>query len=196
MHSYWEKFHPMPYGGIKRKVFVSYSHLDDSIVEGFVNSWAYRENVFIPKVVGVRDTDNFINSDDTEYVMSKIRDNYVGDSSVTIVLIGACTHSRRYVDWEIKASLRQAADGLPNGLLAILLSGLNAAVLPERLRANWNAQDRSCYARYRPVPSTAEQLAGWIEDAYQARTTRAQWIDNPREMMRHNRVCEVHGVTH
>ena len=99
-------------------------------------------------------------------------------------------------DWEIKASLRQATDGLPNGLVAILLPGLNAARLPERLHANWNSEVRSCYARYHSAPATAEQLAAWIEDAYQARTTRAQWIDNPREMMRHNRICQEHGITH
>jgi hypothetical protein len=36
--------------------------------------------------------------------MSEIRRKYLGNASVTIVLIGSCTHSRRYVDWEIKLS--------------------------------------------------------------------------------------------
>jgi len=30
--------------------------LDDPAVRGFVNFWAYRENVFIPKAVGVKVT--------------------------------------------------------------------------------------------------------------------------------------------
>lgn len=62
---------------------------------------------------------NFIHSPNPVYVMQCIRRDYIGDSTVTIVLVVGCTHSRRYVDWEIKASLQQAADGSPNGLIGI-----------------------------------------------------------------------------
>lgn len=52
--------------------------------------------------------------------MRKIREQKLEDSTVTIVLVGSCTHSRRYVDWEVKASLQQG-QSLPNGLITINL---------------------------------------------------------------------------
>lgn len=50
--------------------------------------------------------DDIINSTDTNYVMRRIRELYLKDSTVTIVLMGKYTYTRRYVDWEIQASLR------------------------------------------------------------------------------------------
>jgi len=35
--------------------------------------------------------------------MRRIREEKLQDSTVTIVLVGNCTNSRRYVDWKIKA---------------------------------------------------------------------------------------------
>jgi hypothetical protein len=186
----------MPSIGAKRKVFITYSHFDELTVSQFINYWAYHEEVFIPKALGVRDNDNFIDSDNPDYVMSQIRQKYVGDTSVTIVLIGTCTHSRRYVDWEIKASLTQPAGGLPNGLLGILLQPLEEAHLPDRFAKNFKSAQGDGYARYRYAPKTAEQLAAWIEDGFQARTSRANLIVNPQDMMHYNSSCLVHHITH
>jgi len=78
------------------------------------------EVVYVGRALGTSFSDDIINSTNPEYVMSQIRQKYLGDSTVTIVLVGTCTHSRRYVDWELKASLRQG-DCTPNGVLAFLL---------------------------------------------------------------------------
>ncbi len=186
----------MTYYDIKRKVFISLHQKDRNEVDNFIERWANREGVFIPKALGVSDNDDFINSTNPEYVMSKIREKYLGDSTVTIVLIGTCTHSRRYVDWEIKTSLRQG-DYLPNGLIGILLPSCGtSAHLPKRFQDNWGKGEINCYTRYRAYPASAQQLADWIEDAYNARTTRAHLIQNSAEMMKYNGKCLVCGVTH
>jgi hypothetical protein len=164
-------------------------------VDDFVDKWAYREDIFTPKVLGVSSNDDFINSDNPEYVMSKIREKYLGDSTVTIILMGTCTHSRRYVDWEIKTSLRRGSY-TPNGLIGIILQSKgSSAYLPPRFEANWS-KGQNCYARYWLAPDSAQQLAGWIEDAFDARTSRANLIENSASMMKYNRQCNVHGVTH
>src|SRR5207244_2128436 len=97
-----------------------------------------------------------------------------------IVLVGSCTHSRRYVDWEIKASLRQGQDD-PNGLIGILLpSCANRKFyppLPPRFDQNFSKEQQS-YARYCYCPASADELRGWIEDAYDRRTSRANLITN------------------
>ena len=138
----------------------------------------------------------FIDSSNTDYVMSQIRQKYLLDTTVTIVLVGSCTHSRRYVDWEIKTSLRQG-NYTPNGLMGIVLpSQGNSAYLPQRFLDNWNQDHFNCYARYYRYPQNAYELASWIEDAYQARTTRRHLIRNSQDMMKYNARCKVCGITH
>lgn len=181
---------------IRRKVFISHFKGDRDEVDAFIECFANRDRVFIPKVLGANDNDDFIDSNDTDYVMRRIRETYLQDSTVTIVLLGSCTHSRRYVDWEIKSSLRQG-QYTPNGLIGIVLPiQNNVSHLPPRLQENWNSDHNNCYARYWPYPSSGNQLANWIEDAHQARTSRANLIVNSQEMMKYNSRCEICGVTH
>lgn len=99
----------MPCYGTKRKVFISYHRGDRAEVDAFIHKWADIEGVFIPKALGVYDNEDFINSDNPEYIMNQIRSRYLGDSTVTIVLVGTCSHSRRFVDWELKTSLRRGS---------------------------------------------------------------------------------------
>lgn len=181
---------------IKRKVFISYYHGDQLYVNKFISDFS---DVFIPKAIGIKDGNFEFDSNNPQYIMRKIREQVLEDSTVTIVLIGNCTHSRRYVDWEIKASLQQG-ETLPNGLIAINLPYMGTrGNLPNRLSENvirdeWNRNIG--YARYYTYPSTKGELREWIEDAYSARTTRAELIHNSKEMMKYNSKCCIHGVTH
>lgn len=178
----------------RRKVFISHFKGDVIAVNSFI---ARFQSVLIPRVIGVTDDDSdLINSTNPDYVMSEIRRKYITtESTVTLVLLGTCTHSRRYVDWEIKASLRQGSV-TPSGLLGVLLDPrAEAAHLPERFAENWRQDDRG-YARYYRYPTSASLLQAWIEDAFAARTTRAHLIRNSQEMWRRNRACNVCGVTH
>ena len=81
---------------VRHKCFISYHQVDEDEVAKFIDDFS---DVFIPKVLGVSDTDDFIDSTDTDYVMRRIRELYLTDSTVTIVMIGKCTWARRYVDW-------------------------------------------------------------------------------------------------
>jgi len=176
----------------RRKCFISYYSGDQAEVETFLEDF---RDVFIPKVIGVTDGDDFIDSTDTNYVMGRIRAKYLGDSTVTILLIGSCTHSRRYIDWEIKTSLRQGAYD-PNGLLGLTLPYTNgSAHLPPRFSENWKEQEAG-YALYYAYPTSKEQLRGWIEQAFNRRTTHAHHIKNAQWMHKNNRQCNIHQVTH
>lgn len=197
----------------KRNVFISSFHGDRAEVDNFIFRWATLEKVFTPKALCTFDNDDFINSTNPDYIMSEIRRKYIGDASITIVLVGKCIHSRRYVDWEIKASLRQG-QSLPNGLLGYILpsampsaTSLNGTALdwtqrawprvPERLGANWNYyQPQNSYARYQTMPDSAEGLRQGIENAFWDRTNRANLIKNESEMMKYNGKCIVCGITH
>lgn len=181
----------------KRKVLISYHHDDQREVDEFIDRFSRRECVFIPKMLGPGGIGtDLINSTNTAYVMSQIRQRYLQDSTVTIVLIGSCTHSRRYVDWELKASLTQGSY-TPNGVMGIILPSQGESTnLPPRLNDNWNHGHENCYARYWIYPRSAGELAGWIEDAFDARTSRRHLISNSQSMMKYNSRCNIHGVTH
>lgn len=182
--------------GTKRKVFISHYKGDKDEVEEFIKKFATEENVFIPKALGANDNDDFIESANTDYVMTQIRKKYLDDSTVTIVLIGSCTHSRRYIDWELKTSLRQGSY-VPNGVMGIILpSKGKSADLPPRLEANWVKGHENCYAKYWVYPSSAKELHNWIEDAFDARTSRAHLIKNSQEMMKYNCQCNLCKITH
>jgi hypothetical protein len=197
----------------KRNVFISSFHADRAEVDAFIYRWATLEKVFTAKALCTFDNDDFINSTNPEYVMGEIRRKYIGDASVTIVLIGKCTHSRRYIDWEIKASLRRG-QSLPNGLLAYILPsamppafGLYGSPLewtqrgwpriPERLATNWNCvHQQHCYARYYTMPDSGGVLRQTIEHAFWDRTNRASLIKNESEMMKYNIQCGACGISH
>ncbi|MCK5759461.1 MAG: TIR domain-containing protein [Clostridiales bacterium] len=135
----------MTYQGIRRKVFISHYKGDKNDVEAFIKKYGNDEKVFSPYVLGANLNDDFIDSSNTDYVMNQIREKYLQDTTVTIVLIGKCTHSRRYVDWEIKSSLRQG-ENMPNGLIGILLPSMgNSGYLPPRFKENWNSENKDSY---------------------------------------------------
>lgn len=174
---------------IRRKVFISYHHADQREVEQFVQTFDHERNLFIYRALGL--ADDIINSYDTDYVMRRIRELYLRDSTVTVVLIGKCTWARRYVDWEIQASLRRGQTVTPNGLLGIVLpsAGRNPTP-PERLRTNLKgANSDEGYARWYWYPQRKDSLVNWIEDAFQSRTSRAHLIVNPRDRFTYNRTC-------
>lgn len=125
---------------VRRKVFVSYHHDQDRpYYQALVDRFADRY-----ELVHDNSVDRTIDSDNPEYVMRRIRENYLTGASVTIVLCGPYTWGRKYVDWEILASLNQQM-----GLVGINLptnpvrpDGTNQ--VPDRYFDNW----RTGYAQW------------------------------------------------
>lgn len=144
----------------RRKVFVSYHHTADA-------SWYDRfVDVFSETYQIVRDNsvDRAIGSEDADYVIRRIRDNYLTGSSATIVLCGKNTWGRKYVDWEILSSLNQRM-GLIGLILPSNVVGTDGKhVVPERLMDNI----KQGYARWRvwsTVRSDPRKLSLLIEEA-------------------------------
>ena len=168
----------------RRKCFITYHHADAQAVETFVKTFDHSGDVFIVRRLGEM-ADDIVNSTSTDYVMRCIRERYISDSTVTLVLAGRCTWARRYVDWEIQASLRRPAGGLPNGLLGIGLPGFTS--WPERLLQN--TKGIYGYASTMSYPATSQALQQAIEVAFARRTTHAGAIVNPIERFGYNRQC-------
>jgi hypothetical protein len=171
----------------RRKCFVSYHVVDEHEVAKFIEDYGA---VFIPTVVGVTDDDDFVDSEDTDYIMARIREKYLSDSTVTIVMVGKCTWSRRFVDWEIYSTLRAYKTYPVSGLLGITLPSVANdpnRQLPPRLADN--VDDSKKYARWWKYPSSADGLRGCIEEAFDARTSKKHLIDNSRARKVNSSAC-------
>lgn len=167
------------------------AHADE--VATFLDTFATE---FIAKAMGVTDEDDFIDSENTDYIMNQIRAKYLGDSTVTIVLVGKCSWTRRYVDWEVFSSLRDSKHSKINGLFAIQLPsavGLNPTpALPARVDDNvkrHSNNDDIGYAKYHVYSGSKSIIQDLISDAYDARTTRDHLIDNTRARRVRNSSC-------
>ena len=155
---------------VRHKTFISYHHADQEEVDNFIKTFDHDRDVFIARAVGSDQTlDKLIDSDDDEYVMRRIREKHMADSTVTLLFVGKNTWSRKFVDWELAASLHQGpVVGLPNGVVAILSKELTKAILPDRFVDNWEPG----YAKFYPYPKNRTQLAKWIDEAYEARSDK------------------------
>lgn len=174
---------------VRRKVFICYHHDDQDEVNAFIDTFDYRHRLFISRSIGFYE-DDYIYSWSDNYIISKIRQEYMSDTTVTIVLIGEYTWSRKFVDWEIKASLRQGKMYKPNGLLGINLPYMGSKYRPpERLELNLPIDKDDGYARYCDYPRSASELADIIDEAYRARQSKSHLIVNPQYMYRRNRAC-------
>jgi hypothetical protein len=107
--------------------------------------------------------------------------------SITIVLVGERTGHRKWIDWEIWASLRgySHSDPLkcfkPNGLLAIYLP-VDSHSVPERLQDNIDSGYAVCMD-WRNLESDFESKVNY---AHWKRTNNAYKIDNSRERIDNN----------
>lgn len=175
-------------GHVRHKCFVSY-HSDDVVqAANFVDSF---DDVFIPRAIGVEEDDgSIIDSESTDYIRDVIRTEYLRDSTVTIVLVGACTWARKFIDWEIYASLRDTSTAIHNGLLGILLPTNPIPKAPARLSDNVPLlSGDSAYGRYKAYPANSAILRTWIQDVFDARTERQSLINNGRTLRQRNGAC-------
>ncbi len=175
----------------RHKCFISY-HKDDL---GYAEKFALEySRVFISKVLGVSDQE-LVNSSDVNYIMRRIREDYLQDSTVTIVLLGKCTWSRKFVDWEIASSLRNDPKNKRSGLLGIVLPSVGSienVKLSSRMSANMGKRgEEPKYAWLHRYPDNATSLRKWIQDAFEARKTRQQLIDQSVDLMKRNSHCKM-----
>ena len=175
----------------RHKVFVSYHAADTDEVVQFLDDFGTE---FIAKTVGVTDEDDFIDSEDTGYIMDQIRTKYLGDSSVTLVLLGSCSWARRYVDWEVYSSLRSSKHSKVNGLLAVQLPSVSGKTVTQQARVGDNIKRDANnndigYARYYVHPDSKASLRSWIDDAFNARTSRLSLLDNTRARRLRSATC-------
>ena len=104
------------------KVFISYHHANDEEYKAALVDLNERLGVFIDKSVDTGDIDPNL-SDET--IRVKIRDEYLRDSTVTILLVGTETAGRKHIDWELYSSMIDGQVNKKSGIVVVQLPSTN-----------------------------------------------------------------------
>jgi len=102
----------------KHKVFISYHHKNDQYYKSALSSMAQMNNIFEDASVNTGGISDELTD---QQIRTIIRDDYLRDSSVTIVLVGTETKYRKHVDWEIYSSMYNGAKNKKSGILVVNL---------------------------------------------------------------------------
>ena len=100
------------------RVFISYHHKNDQAYKEYLINWAEENNIFVDWSVDTGDISDDLSD---EQIREKIRDEYLRDSRVTILLVGTETKYRKHVDWELYSSMHNTQLNKKSGIIVILL---------------------------------------------------------------------------
>ena len=100
------------------KVFISYHHDNDQAYKNSLIKMGTNFGVFIDRSVDSGEISEDL-SDET--IREKIRDEYLRDSTVTILLAGAETKWRKHIDWELYSSMFDGVRNKKSGIFVVNL---------------------------------------------------------------------------
>ena len=178
----------------RHRVFVSYYHREDQKYRNqFEFLFSDIHDIMVSESVEIGDIDLNLK---TETIRQKIRDEYLRDSTVTVVLVGKHTWQRKYVDWEIGSSIRQTEYNSRSGLLGILLptytrppdnpNNYYGHTIPPRLNDNIECGYAKIY-NWSNDPYTVQSS---IHEAFERRQSKEILPDNSRPSFGQNRSGE------
>ena len=164
------------------KVYLAFHSDDIFYKEKFEEMFA---DDIVTKSVQEGDISDTLSDDE---IMRQIRENYLADSTVTVVLVGQKTYRRKFVDWEIYSSLRQTIANPRSGLVGILLPTRNdyntgrydPSTVPARLVDN----NKTGFAKMYNWTTDERSIIAMIDDAFRVRKDGTVDLSRPR--MRRN----------
>lgn len=171
----------------RHKVFISYHHAGDQYYKDrFVQLFS---SIMVDWSVRLGDIPDGLA---TETIRQKIRDEWLRDSTVTVVLVGAQTWQRKHVDWEIGSSLRNTTYNPRSGLLGVLLPSYPRAqagyfdphTIPPRLADNLGQENS--FASIINWTESPVEMQDWIHRAF-VRRTKEPPPNNSRDSFAYNR---------
>lgn len=169
------------------KVFISYYHEDDQWYKNEIEK-AYG-GLMISKSVESGDINEEVS---TEYIKRLIREDFISDASVIMVLISPETRNRKHVDWEIYAGLSGQAGG-HSGLFGVYLPELpinnknqwDWTSMPDRYTDN-RKSGYATYATWDNICKSGATFQNYIQTAFDNRTSLANKIVNSRIQKQRN----------
>ncbi|HAU87165.1 MAG TPA: hypothetical protein DCW90_17265 [Lachnospiraceae bacterium] len=128
----------------KHKVFISYYHKDDQHYKDELLELNKKYDIFDNYSVPENDVDD--RGKTRESIRKIIRDKYIIDATVLVLLCGRNTRGRKFIDWELHAAMYDTKKNPKMGILVINLPMIeqcehagdeNDKNLIDDNRANW-----------------------------------------------------------
>ena len=104
------------------KVFISHHHENDQGYKESLVQFGKKHRIFVDRSVDTGDISDDLSD---KRIREKIRDGYLRDSTVTIVLVGTETKRRKHVDWEIYSSMFNGEVNKKSGILVVNLPSID-----------------------------------------------------------------------
>lgn len=149
----------------KRKVFISFYH-EDIDWKNYLLNINKQKNIFIDWSVDTNDISDDLTD---EEIRVKIRDEYIRESSITIVLASSESLKRKHVDWEIGSSMIDTKNNKRSGIIIILIRDL----LSENILIN----DKSTRNEYPNVTSWKNVNENNFSNDYKYITNKRLYIN-------------------
>lgn len=158
-------------GTDRPKIFISYHHSGDQAYYNYLSDKIHDQL----DLVFDNSLDRNISSDNPEYIMQRIRDSFIGGTSCTIVLCGAATYQRKYVDWEIKATLDKQHGLIGIKLPTLIPNAANQLLVPDRFAQNFQS-GYAIWQTWEALMANPAVIKAWIADA--ASRSRAKIVND------------------
>ena len=104
------------------KIFISHHHDNDQWYKEELVKFGEQYSIFVDRSV---DTGDIPDDWTDQRIRREIRDRYLRDSTVTVVLVGRETRRRKHVDWEIHSSMYDGSVNRRSGMVVINLPGIS-----------------------------------------------------------------------
>jgi hypothetical protein len=125
----YQSYKPQP---AKPRAFVSYHHeRDQAYYDRFAKLFSDGYDIITDTSI-----DRIIGSDDVDYQQQVIREQHITGSSITIILCGAESWKRCWIDWEIHMTLNKCHALLGICLPTNLKNADGTVTVPDRLHVN------------------------------------------------------------
>lgn len=175
----------------RHKVFISYHHENDQWYKNEILRLNRLYDIFIDQSVDTGDINDNLNDQEIREI---IRDNYLRDTTVTILLVGTETMRRKHIDWEIYSSMYDGKINKKSGILVINLPSIScpyfyashseekSVIYPENIK--WESIDtRTEYERRFPY-MPARIIDNLLENNVKISVVNWNKIDNNVENLR------------
>lgn len=105
-------------------VFISYHHYNDQAYKNALIEYGKHFGVFLDKSVDTGEISEHLSD---QVIRERIRDEYLRESTVTILLAGTETKGRKHVDWELYSSMFDGSRNKKSGILVINLPSVQCS---------------------------------------------------------------------
>ena len=122
----------------KHKVFISYYHAED---QNYKNALIGASDLFKDCSVHEDEVDADDNMTD-EQIRREIRDKYISDATVLLLLCGRHTKERKYIDWEIQAAMTDYDNNPKMGIVVVNLPSIKGL---QKVRSVFGEEDKQYF---------------------------------------------------